>query len=174
MFAKQGDNRNKIVSLTIYGFFVCICLIFGYVESFVPTAIIAPGVKIGISNSVALFLLIRGDTRGALAVNIVRIVLSALLFGSLFSLIFSFFAGIISTFVSAIMLKCKLFSPIGVSIIGAVTHNVIQICVAFFVVGKGVFFYLPILVVSGIISGFGIGILGVIFDKKFKDIFLFR
>lgn len=168
MSAKQGDNRNKIVSLAVYGLLSSVCLIFGYVESLIPTAVIAPGVKIGLSNAVALLLLIKHDVKGAFLVNITRILLSALLFGSLFSLVFSLAGGIVSTLVSALLIKCRWFSPVGVSVIGGVTHNIVQICVAFFVVGRGVVFYLPILVISGVVSGFLIGILGVMLFDKIK------
>ena len=82
MPAEQGNSRNRIKAarLTRYALFCAICLIVGYIESLLPLSFIAPGVKIGFSNAVALSLLLSGDTKGAFAVNVARILLSALLF----------------------------------------------------------------------------------------------
>ena len=51
------------------------------------------------------------------------------------------------------------FSTIGVSIIGGIMHNVGQIiCAAFVVRTNGVFTYLPVLLIAGVVSGMLIGI----------------
>ncbi|MCQ2450470.1 MAG: Gx transporter family protein [Clostridia bacterium] len=170
MSSKQSDNRNRVTAVCIYALFCCACLIFGYVESVIPTTLIAPGVKLGLSNSVAILLLINKDIKGAFAVNTARILLSALLFGSPFSLLFSLTAGVISIIVSALSFKIKALSPIGVSIIGAVTHNIVQIIIACFVVSLGCVYYLPILVVSGVVTGGAIGFLAMLLFEKLKKI----
>ncbi|MBO4468327.1 MAG: Gx transporter family protein [Clostridia bacterium] len=168
MSSKQGNNRNRIKRLAIYSLLCSLCIVFGYVEFLIPTSLIAPGIKLGISNSIAILLLINGDIGGAFAVNISRILLSALLFGSPFSLLFSLCAGIVSTLVCALLIKLPALSPIGVSVAGGVCHNAVQVFVASFVVGRGVWFYLPILTVAGVICGAAIGFLGIVFSKKAK------
>ena len=85
--------------ISIYGILATLCLILGYVEHLVSLDFIAPGIKIGLANSVALLLLARGDIKGAFAVNITRILLSALLFAAPSTLIFSFSGGITSLIV---------------------------------------------------------------------------
>lgn len=48
----------------------------------------------------------------------------------------------------------------GVSIIGAVCHNMAQIAVAAFVVkNNGIYYYVPMLLIAGVITG---GIIGVV------------
>ncbi len=166
MPAKQGDNRSGIKRLCVYALLCAVCIIFGYVESLVPTALIAPGIKLGLSNSVALLLLTAKDIKGAFFVNITRILLSALLFGSPFSLLFSVSAGVISLLVCSCLSKSDNISTVGLSISGGVVHNITQTAVAVFVVGKGALFYLPVLIAGGMVSGVVIGILaGMIFKK---------
>ena len=168
MSSKQSDSGNRIKSLTVYSLLCAFCIVCGYIEFLIPSTLIAPGVKIGLSNSVALMLIIKGDIKGAFAVNITRILLSALLFGSPFSLLFSFCAGVISTLVCAVLIKVPKLSPVGVSVIGAVCHNTVQLVVAGFVVGRGVWFYLPFLLLSGVICGTAIGFLGAGLTEKIK------
>ena len=168
MSAKQGNNRNRVKATAIYSLLCAVCIIFGYVETFIPTGLIAPGVKLGLSNSVALLLLIKGDVKGAFSVNITRILISALLFGSAFSLLFSLTAGTVSIVVCALLMRIRSFSPVGVSVAGGVAHNIAQIAVASFVVGSGVWFYTPVLIAAGVISGAAIGLLGVLLSKKVK------
>lgn len=171
MSSKQGTGRNKIRSLALYALLCSLCVVFGYIETLIPTGLIAPGVKVGISNSIAIFLLAKGDVKGAFAVNISRILISALLFGSYFSLLFSFSAGIISTLICALLIRFPFMSPVGVSIAGGVCHNIIQLIVAWFVVGKGVWFYSPVLIIAGVLSGFAVGFLGMIFSEKIRIAF---
>jgi len=168
MSTAQSNRRNKITHLCIYSLLVALCIIFGFVETLIPTSIIAPGVKLGLANSIALILIAKGDFRGAFCVNIVRILLSSLLFGSPISLIFSLCGGILSLLLSFLSYKTGKFSVIGVSIVGAVTHSIGQIAVAVFVVGVGSLYYLPLLLVASTVSGGCIGIICKIILKKIK------
>ena len=103
MSSKQSDGRNKIniKRLTLYAMLVAVCLIVGYLESILSISLtaIAPGIKIGLSNAVVLTLICTGDIKGAWAINVARISLSALLFGSPISFFLSLSGGGASTFV---------------------------------------------------------------------------
>ena len=145
-----------------------VCIVLGWVESILSLSYIAPAVKLGLANSVCLLLILKGDTKGAFLVNITRILLSALLFSTPFSLVFSLSAGFISLTVMVLISKLKLFSVVGFSIVGAVVHNTVQILVAFFVFGSAVLWYFPILLLSAVISGMVIGVLCQIISKKIK------
>lgn len=149
---------------------VAVCLIVGYLESILSTTIIAvaPGVKIGLSNAVALTLICKGDIKGAWAVNITRICLSALLFGSVVSFLFSLAGGVASTAAACLLSRLKSVSPIGISIAGGVIHNVFQLLAATAFVGVGVVYYLPILIAFGAVCGALCGILTNLVIKKIK------
>lgn len=163
MSAKQGNCGNKvnIKRITLYALFVAVCLIIGYLESLLSISLtaVAPGVKIGLSNAVALMLICKGDVKGAWAVNITRIALSALLFGSPISLLFSLAGGIASTLVACLLSKVKSVSAIGISMAGGTVHNIFQLLAATVFVGVGVIYYLPILLIGGAICGAFCGVL---------------
>ena len=154
--------------IALYGILTSLALIFGYIESLFPLSFIAPGVKLGLANSVALILLCYGDFRGAMLVNITRILLSALLFSSPFSLVFSLTAGILSVVIMRLLSGIKGVSVVGFSISGAAVHNLVQLTVASLLFGRAVWYYLPFLLISALLSGGIIGILSSIIFKKIK------
>ncbi len=152
--------------VSLYGFLTGAALLFGYVEYLVPLNFIAPGVKLGISNIIVLIFIIINKYKEAVFINIARILLSALLFATPFSLVFSLSAGIVSTIVMIILSRFKQFGVIGISAMGGTIHNGVQLCVAYFTVGEGVMFYLPFLIFAGIVAGIAVGFLAWILLKK--------
>lgn len=173
MFAKQGNSGNKvnIKRLTLYALLTAVCLITGYLESLLSITLIAvaPGVKLGLSNAVVLTLICTNDTKGAYLVNVIRICLSALLFGSPISFVLSLSGGITATFIAHILSRSKSVSAIGISIASAVTHNVFQLVAAVFIVGFGVLYYLPVLILLGAVCGAFCGILAQLVLKHSKN-----
>lgn len=173
MFAKQGDSRNKITAqkITIYALLTAACLIIGYLEGLLSITLIAiaPGVKLGFSNIVALGLVCKGDLKGAWAVNLTRIVLSALLFGSPISFLLSLSGGLASTIVTCMLSRVKSVSIIGISVASGVVHNIFQLAAAMLIIGFGVVYYLPILLAFGAICGAFCGVLArMVLEKRFK------
>ena len=154
--------------VALYGILTGLALIFGYIESLFSLSFIAPGIKLGLANSVALLLLCFKDFKGALLVNITRILLSALLFSTPFSLVFSLTAGIISVVIMKPLSGIKSVSVVGFSIAGAAVHNLVQLTVASIIFGRAVWYYLPFLLVSALISGGIIGALSLIIFKRIK------
>lgn len=154
--------------IALYGILTSLALIFGYIESLFSLSFIAPGIKLGLANSVVLILLCYGDFKGAVLVNITRILLSALLFSSPFSLVFSLTAGILSVVIMRLLSGIKGVSVVGFSISGAAVHNLVQLTVASLLFGRAVWYYLPFLLVSALLSGGIIGILSSIIFKKIK------
>lgn len=152
--------------VALYGILTSLALIFGYIESLFSLSFIAPGVKLGLANSVALLLLCFKDFKGALLVNITRILLSALLFSSPFSLIFSLTAGVLSVMIMRLLSGIKSVSQVGFSIAGAAVHNLVQLTVASLLFGRAVWWYLPFLLISALISGGLIGTLSSIIFRK--------
>ncbi len=154
--------------VALYGILTSLALILGFLESLFSLSFIAPGVKLGLANSVALLLLCFKDFKGALIVNITRILLSALLFSSPFSLAFSLTAGVFSVVIMRFLSGIKSVSVVGFSISGAAVHNLVQLTVASLLFGRAVWYYLPFLLISALLSGGIIGILSSIIFKKIK------
>lgn len=153
--------------ISLYGILTALCICFGFLESLFSLNI-APGIKLGLANSVALILVFCGDTKGAFAVNTSRILLSSLLFSSPFSLVFSLCAGTVSVTVTHFISKMKDVTPVGAGTAGAVAHNLTQIAVASVLFGGVIWYYLPFLLASGIICGGGLGVICVFILKKIK------
>ncbi len=172
MSAKQGDSRNRIniKKITLYALFVAVCLIVGYLESILSITLtaVAPGAKLGLSNAVALMLIFSGDIKGAWAVNIARIALAALLFGSPISFLLSLSGGVASTLVACLLSRVKSVSVIGVSIAGGVIHNIFQLIAATLLVGEGGLIYLPILLGLGAVCGAFCGVMAQLVLSKSK------
>jgi len=88
--------------------------------------------------------------------------------GGFSAFLFSLTGGLLSTVIMALMYKhfFKYFSIPTISITGAIFHNLGQIAIAGFIINNlNLFYYLPILIFSGVITGFFIG-LAVQFSLK--------
>lgn len=150
-------KRSKTKLLSVLSMAVAAAMILSYVESFVHLGI--PGVKPGLPNIFIIFILYRIGTPQAAAVSLVRCILTALFFGSVMSLWYSLAGAALSLVLMSLLKLKNVFSPMGVSVVGAVSHNAAQIAVAVLVTGVGqIVSYLPILCISGIAAGVFTGI----------------
>ena len=161
------DRTARTRRLTISAMFATLALIFTYVEVLIPFSVGIPGVKLGLANLVILIALYEMDYKYAATINILRIVLSGLLFSGVFAMLYSLAGGMISLTVMWILKKTGKFSMIGVSMAGGVAHNFGQLLVAALVVSNArMFVYFPVLVFSGIAAGIGIGIIAFVLDNR--------
>ena len=153
---KKLDTK-KLVTLSAL---IAVAMILSYIESLIPTFVAVPGVKMGLSNIATVFTLYALGWPYAIIVSIIRVFLSALLFGNVTSLIYSL-AGATLALASMILLK-KLdkFSSVGVSVVGGLFHNVGQITAACLVMETtAISLYLIPLTISGTIAGVVIGLI---------------
>lgn len=160
-------SNNRIVALT--GVFIALALVLSYFESLIPVFAAAPGVKLGIANIVTMLAMYKLGVKPAIIISVGRIVLSGILFGNLYVIIYSLAGGALSICVMIILKKIKLFSVVGVSVAGAVAHNAGQIIVAVFLMENvNIMYYLPVLIISGVIAGTVVGILTVYIIKNIR------
>lgn len=153
--------KNKRGRVAVFGVFTALALIFSYVELLIPINFGIPGAKLGLANLVIIIVLYKTDWKEALLLSVVRIVLAGFLFGNLFGILYSLAGGILSLAVMALLKRSGAFSIIGVSMAGGVSHNVGQLIMAMLVVETyAVGYYLPVLLVAGLITGTLIGIAG--------------
>lgn len=150
----------KSKKIAYYGLCIALAFVLSYVESLFPTFIAVPGVKLGLTNLVVLIALVKISKKDAFFINMIRILLVGLTFGTAFSLLYSFAGGILSFLVMLLFYGKNRFSVIGVSVAGGVAHNVGQILVAMMVLeSKALVYYLPVLILSGTLAGVVVGIL---------------
>lgn len=151
------------------GLLTALALILSYVESLIPAFVAVPGVKMGLANIVVVFALYTLGPGEAAIVSIIRVLLSSLLFGSILSLSYSAAGAVISLLSMIIMMKTKIFGVTSVSVTGGVFHNLGQILVACLVLETDVLlYYLPVLILSGTITGAVIGIASSIVIKRLQ------
>lgn len=152
--------------ISVVALFSAFAILASYIETFIPSLGI-PGVKFGLANIAVVLALFLLDAESAIIINVVRIVIVGLLFGSLFSISFALAGAFVSITVMIILKRVFKFSIITVSIFGGFFHNVGQLIVAFILVDNySVFTYLPVLLIAGIITGLIIGILAKLLYER--------
>lgn len=157
--------------IALYGLFIALAFIFSYIESLIPIPFPIPGIKLGLANLVTIIALYGIGIKESLIISLVRILLVGLTFRDASTLLFSFAGGILSWLTMTLSIKLNLFSMIGVSIIGGIAHNIGQIIVAIIYVNNpSLIYYLPFLLISGVVSGALIGLLGAMIIKRLKKI----
>lgn len=142
-----------------FGVFTALALIFSYVETLIPVNLGIPGVKLGLANLIIVVALYKMRLSEAYLLSVVRVLLAGFIFGNYFSIIYSLAGGILSLTVMALLRKKGGFSVIGVSIAGGVFHNIGQLIVASVIVETfSVMYYVPVLLIAGLVTGLLIGI----------------
>lgn len=132
-----------------------VALIVFYIEAQLPALTPVPGIKLGLSNIITLFALYALGRRYAFAVLVARVILGGLLTGQSMAIIYSISGGIPALLLSMLVYRRFKMKQIWVvSVFAAVIHNCGQIGAAMIITGTAeIILYLPLLIISGIITG---------------------
>lgn len=173
MQSQISKLTQKTEKLALSAMFSALALIFSYIEVLIPFSVGIPGIKLGIANLVIIIALYSMGFKYAFTINIVRILISGLLFNGVFGALYSLSGGVLSLIVMYLLKRTNLFSMVGISMAGGVAHNLGQLLIAAIIVSNmKMFLYFPILMFSGIITGILIGIVAyIIYGKVPKDLF---
>lgn len=154
----------------ILGLFAALAIIMSYIEAILPLSLGIPGVKLGIPNLVIIFVLYVWDARSAFLISMIRILAIGILFGNLYSTLFSLSGAVVSLALMLLLKKCG-FSRLSISIGGGASHNMAQLLIASLLVKAGsLLYYLPIMILAGVLAGMAIGILASLTIKKLEPI----
>ncbi len=159
---------NKIIFLSLL---VSLGLALSLIEQAIPLPIAFPGARLGLSNLVILITLTIFGFKEALVVNILKSMVLVLVTGSVSSLMYSIIGGILACIFMHIGYKyfSKVFSLIGVSVLGAVGHNIGQVSVAVFIMNNiRIYTYLPLLLLLGIFTGYFVGLSAIYITKNLE------
>lgn len=156
----------KTKRIALFGMLVALAFIFSYIEHLIPLPL-PTGVKLGAANIVVLCALYFLGWREALAVSMVRVVLSGFAFG-ISTVPYSLAGGLLSLLVMVLLKKNKSFGITGVSVVGGVCHNIGQTLMAMLMLGSKTIYYFPLLFFSGIIAGVLIGLVSALVLAKLK------
>lgn len=158
-------EKNKRIALR--GILVALALILSYIESFFPVSSAVPGIKLGLANIVTIYALKRLGLKDTLIISLLRILLSTILFGNLAMMVYSISGALFSILIMSLVSRFDRVGTLGISVAGAVAHNIAQCDVASILLqNSSVFRYLPVLLISGVIAGIITGLVsGVVLDK---------
>ncbi|MGY3776885.1 Gx transporter family protein [Helcococcus sueciensis] len=154
------DIRNLVYTALL----VAMALAVSLVERLIPLPFVMPGAKLGLSNMVILITLILYGFKRGMLVAVLKSVLLMMIIGFGPSFIYSFSGAVFSTIMMWIAYKYfsinfKIFSVIGVSIIGAVSHNFAQVTAAAYILKSLMLYtYFPFLTLIAIVTGYFVGL----------------
>lgn len=151
-------NTRKLTSIAM---FTSAALVLHVIEGMLPLPFLVPGVKLGLANIVTLMAIMFFDFKDIIMIVVVRCFLGSIFGGSISSFLFSITGGLLSALIMWLLYKVfgRYFSLIGVSTAGAIAHNIGQLLVASLIISDfRVYMYLPVLMVSSVITGLFIGI----------------
>ncbi len=165
-FIDRDREELKLVS-----FLGAVAVFLSAIEYMIPKPM--PFVRLGLSNLSVLLAIRLLNPSYVFLVVLLKVFGQGIIQGTLLSYVFLFSVG--GSFGSAIVMIIasrvggEYISLIGVSVLGALTSNVIQIILArFFVFGKAAWYMAPPFLLIGGISGFFIGIFVEVFWLKSK------
>jgi heptaprenyl diphosphate synthase len=167
------ESRRATPRLVLLALLTALAIVLHYVEALIPVPYVMPGAKMGLANVVALYVVLEQGAAHALTVSVLRTVIGSLLSGTFLSVTFilSFSGAVLSTAVMGALdvFGHGEFSATGLSIAGAVSHNLGQLLAAAYIVRQaGVFFYLPYLLVFALPTGFFVGLVVSKLPKRMK------
>ena len=171
---RADSQTEKTRRVTLCGLLTAIMLILGYVESLIPFSFGVPGIKLGLSNSVLIFSVYMLNVPTAFLLMIVKVTLSAVMFGAgLFSMPmwFALAGGTLSLALMALLSRDRDLVPAVVSMAGGVGHNVGQVVMCMLTVTRvNMLFYMGVLMFVGMLTG---GLTGMIADRVLRHMRVF-
>lgn len=160
--AANNPHSAGIRKLVLVGILAAMGIILHFVESLLPAIAPVPGAKLGLANIITLMALVVLGIKGGGQVLFLRIFLGSLMAGTFLTLPFYLsLSGGVMAFLgmsTGLYLGRDRFSLVGVSILGALSHNLGQLGAVAIIIGNlGVFYYLPYLALLAIPTGFVVG-----------------
>ncbi len=164
--------RNKSKKIAVIGILTGVSLVLSYLEAILPPIYaVVPGIKVGLANIVIVFTLYKFGPKDAAVISFIRVFAVALLFGNIMTLCYSIAGAVLSLIVMILIKRFNLFSPVGVSIIGGIFHNLGQILVAILLLNSTLIgYYMIILTITGTLAGVAVGLIGALLIKRFEKI----
>ena len=164
--------RNKSAqNIALSGLLTSLMLVFGLIERQFPLTAAIPGVKLGLANSVLLYSLYMLGVKQSFILMLLKALMSWLIYTNMNAMFYSLGGGLFSLVVMILISRMKGVSIIGVSALGAVFFNVGQILVAVVMLNTPqlIVTYLPILMVSGVVTGVLTGVVAQMVMKHLKS-----
>jgi len=163
-------NNSRIATLALY---IAMAVVVHWIEGFIPRPM--PFIRLGLANTFTLCALYLFGGGWGLVVVISRVIVGSIISGSMFNpaFVLSLSGGTTAAIVMWIMPK-NIFSPIGVSVAGAVSHMSTQIIIASLIIIRhaSLIYFVPLFILisvaTGILNGYLAGLIMSMSKAKFK------
>ncbi|ETY74790.1 Gx transporter family protein [Lactiplantibacillus fabifermentans] len=156
------EQSNKVHRNIYIALLVAQGVVIGLLERLIPFPFaFAPGAKLGLANLITVVAIFTLSFSDVITLTFLRVILTALLGGTLSTFLYSFGGAFLSLFAMVLVkqLGPKRVSLIGISATGGVMHNVGQLVVASLIAKTWtVMLYLPVLSIIGLCAGTALGI----------------
>lgn len=163
--------RTKSQKVALTGLLGALALVLSYFEGLLPPfPLMPPGAKPGFSNIATMFTADTVGMHGAVFVGIIKGVFTLFTRGVTAGLM-SLCGGILSAVTVAFLFKRTSLSYIMVGILGAVLHNIAQLCVSLLLIGSAMIYYFPALLLFALISGSLTGLITGFTVRKTNNFF---
>lgn len=176
METKKKDKSNKAEKANKMDIKKMTALTIFTAESMIGPIVPIPGIKLGLANIVTLLVLVLYGPKEAVFVLIVRILLGSMFGGQMISFFYSLSGGILCWLVMSLisaLLKKKFL--VLISMCGAAAHNIGQILAAIVITHSiSVVAYLPVLMLSAMITGCFTGLAAQVCSKRLQKILRVR
>jgi heptaprenyl diphosphate synthase len=172
---KTGYKNISYLSI-----FIATAAALNVIEGLIPHPIIWS--RLGLANLITLISIIMMGNRFAIKVTLGRVLLGSVILGTFMtpSFYLSLSGSIMACFFMILFYRpLGKISPLGISVIGAIVHNITQLSLAYVILVKheGIIFLLPALMVSSVVAGMINGYIAIkivpeLAEFSFKKIYL--
>lgn len=160
----QNRSKGKLTrtqKMTFVSLLVAQAIVLSFIERMIPLNSSIPGAKLGLANIITLTSIYLFSFKETLAVILLRTLMVAFIAGSFSSFLYSVSGAILSFLVMYLLIKIsrEKISTIGVSVVGAISHNLGQLLMAAVIIQNiKITIYLPMLMLTGVATGMIVGV----------------
>ena len=156
-------NDKMIRKMVLVGVLSALAIVLGYLEQMIPLPVSFPGVKLGLSNICVIVALYIMEWKRAFMISVIKSFVCGILFWGIGGAVYGVTGAVLSFVVMAVMKKYNLLGIPGVSIAGAVFHNLGQLIALFVMSGSFSFvYYMCVLGIAAVITGAVTGMISVV------------
>lgn len=150
-------KAKKVILISL---FVSVALIVSLLEYYIPIPI--PNVRLGLSNIIIINSILLFGFKETFFISFLKAILLVIILGNPISFLYNFSAGFTSIVTMYILNKfcSKYLSLIGISVLGSVSHVMVQILVSMVLLNtRTLINFIPFLGIIGVFTGILVGII---------------
>lgn len=150
-------KAKKVILISL---FVSVALIVSLLEYYIPIPI--PNVRLGLSNIIIINSILLFGFKETFFISFLKAILLVIILGNPISFIYNFSAGFTSIVTMYILNEfcSKYLSLIGISVLGSVSHVMVQILVSMVLLNtRTLINFIPFLGIIGVFTGILVGII---------------